>query len=265
MNIYLREMRANLKALLIWCIGILFMIGGGLGKYAAMDEADKSVYQIMAGMPKPILALFGMVGLDISTASGFYAVIHVILLIMGTIYSAMLGAGIISKEERDKTSEFLFVKPASRVKIITAKILAALTNVLLFNVACLVFSIAVGVKVSQEEGFIRDIVALSLALLLVQILFLFIGTCMASITRKPAASANAATTVVMVTYLVSVSIDLSDKLEILKYFTPYKYFEARSIIHGGSPEPLFLHLSSALIIIFLAGTYLFFPKRDITI
>ena len=33
-----------------------------------------------------------------------------ILLLMATIHAAMLGATIIAKEERDKTSEFLFVK-----------------------------------------------------------------------------------------------------------------------------------------------------------
>lgn len=265
MNIYLREMRSNWKALLFWCIGVLFTVGGGMGKYAAFDASDKAVYELMASMPKPILALFGMVGIDLSTASGFYAIIYVLLLVMGTIYSAMLGATIISKEERDKTSEFLFVKPVSRTKIITSKIMAALTNVLIFNVACLMFSLAVGTKVSSEEGFVRDIYVLSVPLMIIHVLFLFVGTCMASITKKPAASAGAATTIVMVTYLISVIIDLAEKLEGLKYITPYKYFEARNIIHGGSLEPVYIIISAVLILVFLAGTYLFFPKRDLAI
>lgn len=44
----------------------------------------------------------------------------------------MLGSGIISKEERDKTAEFLLVKPVSRAHIMTAKLLAALTLLAVF-------------------------------------------------------------------------------------------------------------------------------------
>src|SRR5690554_6640737 len=101
LNIYLREMKANFKVLLFWLLGISFTIAGGMGKYAAFDTADESVYQLFESMPKAIWAMFGMVGIDISTAIGFYAVVYTLLLIMGSIYTSMLGAGIISKEERD--------------------------------------------------------------------------------------------------------------------------------------------------------------------
>ena len=52
---------------------------------------------------------------------------------MATIHAAMLGATIIAKEERDKTSEFLFAKPVLRSTIITAKLLAAFVNIVVFN------------------------------------------------------------------------------------------------------------------------------------
>ncbi|MCX7772251.1 MAG: ABC transporter permease [Clostridia bacterium] len=265
MNIYLREMKAYRKSLLFWCLGILFMVGAGLGKYAAFNSSDKQIYQLLDSMPKPVLAMFGMVGIDISTASGFYGIIYVMLLIMGSIHAAMLGASIISKEERDKTSEFLFVKPVSRVKIITSKILAALTQVVIFNVATLVSSIGVGMKVAQDPDLTRDIVVLCGTLFIIQVIFLFVGTAMASITKKPAASAGAATTIVLVTYFLSVLIDLTDKLSFLKYFTPYKYFEAKAIIHGGSLETVYVLISGVLVIVFVGVTYTFFPRRDLAI
>ena len=53
---------------------------------------------------------------------------------MATIHAAMLGATIIAKEERDKTAEFLFVKPVSRSKIISFKLLVALVNIVILTI-----------------------------------------------------------------------------------------------------------------------------------
>ena len=63
--------------------------------------------------------LLGFSDLDLSKVSGYYGMLFIYLLLMATIHAAMLGATIIAKEERDKTSEFLFVKPVSRSKVIT--------------------------------------------------------------------------------------------------------------------------------------------------
>ena len=38
MNIFKREMRANRKSLIIWCIGVLFIVGSGMSKYAALSN-----------------------------------------------------------------------------------------------------------------------------------------------------------------------------------------------------------------------------------
>ena len=52
----------------------------------------------------------GFSDVDVSKISGYYSILFVYILLMATIHAAMLGADIIAKEERDKTSEFLFVK-----------------------------------------------------------------------------------------------------------------------------------------------------------
>ncbi len=266
MNIYLRELRANWKALLFWCLGILAMVGGGMGKYAGFAASDKAAFEILDMLPKPVLALFGMNGIDASTASGFYAIIYFLMLIMAGIHATMLGAGIISKEERDKTSEFLFVRPVSRVSVISSKILAALTIVLLFNLATLVISLGLAAEVAvNEPNLPRDIFVLMVAMLIVQIMFLFIGTSFAGIWKRPDASAGAATTFMLGTYVLSVFIDISDTFDFLKYLTPFKYFEARTLINGGSFEPVFIILSVLLIGAFIGVTYYSFPRRDLYI
>lgn len=271
MNIYLRELKANFKSFLFWCIGIIAIIAGGMGKYAGVSSSAQSITSIIGKIPKAFLAIFGMNGIDMSTPSGFYAVIFFYVLIVSTIYSSLLGAGIISKEEQDKTSEFLFTKPVSRAGAITSKIIAALTYTTLYNIVTITVSFAAAAMVipeslaGSESGIARDILVLGAGMFFVQLIYLFIGTGMASMIKKPGASPGSATGVMLATYFISMVIDLTEDLDFLKYLTPFKYFEPKQLINGGNPELIFVIISLALITLFLSATYIFFPKRDLYI
>lgn len=266
MNIYCRELRANFKSFLLWCIGIIAIVGGGMGKYAGFSSSTQSVTAIMDKMPKSLLAIFGMNGLDMSTASGFYAVVFFYVLIVSTIYSIMLGANIIAKEERDKTSEFLFTKPVSRNRVVSSKLIAALTYTILYNLVNISISMTVVGKVApNESGLTRDILILGAGMFFAQLIFLFIGTGTAAVIKKPGASSGIATGILLAAYFLSMVIDLTEDLDFLKYLTPFKYFEAKNLINGGSPELIFIVISVLLIAFFLSATYIFFPKRDLYI
>lgn len=271
MNIILRELKANFKSFLLWCIGIIAIVAGGMGKYAGFSSSTQSISSIMDKVPKALLAVFGMNGVDMSTASGFYAVIFLYVLIASTVYSAMLGAGIISKEERDKTSEFLFTRPVSRVRAITSKIIAALIYTILYNIVTIAVSFSIAKMVTPESfiggesGLARDILMLGAGMFFVQLIYLFIGTGMASVIKKPGASSGSATGIMLATYFISMVIDFTEELDFLKYLTPFKYFEPKKLINGGNPELVFIIISLVLITLFLSVTYIFFPKRDLYI
>ena len=134
MNLFMVEMKAHRKNLIIWAFGIIFMVASGMGKYVALSGTGQSMNDIFEKMPKSMLTIFGIGNFDLSKASGYYGMLFLYLLLMGNIHAAMLGADIISKEERDKTAEFLCSKPISRHKIVTSKLLAALVNIIIFNI-----------------------------------------------------------------------------------------------------------------------------------
>ena len=83
----------------------------------------------------------GIGSLDLATVDGYFGLLYLYLVIMASIHAAMLGATMISKEERDKTAEFLFVKPISRTTVITAKLGASIVIVIVFNLVTLLSSI----------------------------------------------------------------------------------------------------------------------------
>ncbi|MEH7333252.1 ABC transporter permease subunit [Neobacillus drentensis] len=265
MNIYVKELKSHRKSIIFWSIGVFLMVVSGMTKYDAYSSSGQSINDLLKDMPRSLRAVFGMSDLDLSKVSGYYGMLFIYLLLMATIHAAMLGATIIAKEERDKTSEFLFVKPVSRTTIITAKLLAALTNIIIFNLATWISSIALIAKYNEGEAVNRDIALLMAGMFILQLLFMVIGSALAAVKKRPKTAASLATGILLVTYMLSISIDLNENIKGLKYLTPFKYFEAKNVMFGSGLDPVFIVLSVVLIAALSAVTYVFYKKRDLNI
>ncbi|SDM99515.1 ABC transporter permease subunit [Bacillus sp. OK048] len=265
MNIFLKEMKSHRKSLIFWSIGVFLMVASGMVKYESLASSGQSMNEMLAGMPKSLLAVLGIGEFDISTASGYYGLLFIYLLLMATIHAAMLGATIIAKEERDKTSEFLFVKPVSRNRILTAKLLAAFVNILIINLVTFASSILLVGKYS-EGGVVTGDIALTMGgMFILQMLFLVIGSSLAAVKKKSKTAASLATGVLLLTYLISVAIDLNENIEGLKYLTPFKYFEAKNVMFGAGFELSFVILATVLIAVLTVVTFIYFKKRDLNV
>lgn len=265
MNIFLREMSAYRKSLIIWCIGVIFLIGSGMAKFEGMASSGQSMNDIMTAMPKSLQAIMGIGTLDVSKVSGYFGVLYIYLLLMATIHAAMLGATIIAKEERDKTVEFLFVKPVSRSKIISYKLLVASVNIVVFNIVAAGASIYLVGQYNEGESVTGDIINAMLGMLLLQVLFLLIGSAIAAVSKKPKLAVSLSTGILLVTYIVSIAIELNEKLAFMKYFTPFKYFEAKVVMNGEGLDTFFVLLSLSMIVVLLMITFVFYRKRDLNV
>lgn len=263
MNIYLRELRAHRKSLIIWCVCIVLFVASGMGKYTAIYSGGSTSEELIASMPKSLRALMGGGYFDLGKPVQYFGAIMIYLLLMATIHAVMLGSGIISKEERDKTVEFLMVKPISRTRIITAKLLAAVTNIVIFNLATLLSSLGIVGKYTKGEAFVGDISKLMLGMFFLQLLFMAIGVAFAAAGRNPKAAGGISTSILLLTFLISMVIDMNENLENLKYITPFKYFDARMLLLGDGFSAGFVLLTFALIAGLTALTYIRYNKRDL--
>ncbi|WP_337102084.1 ABC transporter permease subunit [Paenibacillus sp. YIM B09110] len=262
MNIFVRELKSYRKSIIFWSIGIILLVASGMNKYEATASGGQ-LDSVMDDMPKALKALMGSGDLDLSKASGYYGILVVYFLLMATIHGAMLGANIIAKEERDRTAEFLFAKPVSRTAVVTAKLLGALANILLLNIVTWASSVAIVGNYSKGEAVNGDIAIVMAGMLLLQLLFLVIGTAIAAAYANPKKAASLATGILLITFILSIAIDLNDQLETLRVFTPFKYFEAKDIMYGGGLNIVFVLLSIVLIAVLTVITYILFKKRDL--
>lgn len=265
MNIFLREMKANRKSLIIWCIGMVAMIGAGMGKFAGYVSSGMSIDDIMAIFPKSLLNVMGISGFDLSTAIGFYGVLFLYLILIATSHAVMLGTNIIAKEERDKTTEFLLVKPVSRSNVITSKLLAVILNITILNIVTFIGSLFAVNYFNKGDEILGDIIMLMVGMFILQLIFMSIGSLSATVSKKSKAAVSNATGILLITFMLYMATNMTDKLESLKYLTPFKYFEAESIILGNGIDLFFIILSVVIIGVSLAGTYGFYKRRDLNI
>jgi ABC-2 type transport system permease protein len=102
-------------------------------------------------------------------------------------------------------------------------------------------------------------------LLGLQALFMSIGAFFAGILKNPKLSSVAATSVLLGTYIISVVVDLNSNLANLKYLTPFKYFDPKTMIDTGGINLWYVLLTLVLILLFVLGTYVFYNKRDLKV
>jgi ABC-2 type transport system permease protein len=239
------------------------MVWVGMTKYSGFQASGDAANQILGQFPKSIQAVLGFEGFDLSTALGFYGVLFVYLAIMATIHATMLGANIIAKEERDKTVEFLLTKPISRSRVILSKMLAGLVNVIAINLVALLSSL--WIVSSYDDSIVGEIFLLMTGLLMLQLIYFFIGMMIGAIKRKSKRAATVASSVLMITFMINVAIGLNESLEILKYFTPFRYYFASEILSNGGLDGIYIALSGVIILICVYLTFALYEKRDLTV
>ena len=265
MNIYMRELKAHRKSLIIWCVGMVFLIAAGMGKYSAGAAAgDNSMNELMLKMPKSLQNLFGVGVFDLTIALDFFSVLFLYILFMAAIHAVMLGSGIISKEERDRTAEFLLVKPVSRRKIMTAKIFASVTILAVFFLVTYAASYGILSYYSKGAAFESGLMKLMASFGAIQLLFLSTGIFFAAVFKNPKRAGAAGTAVMMIMYILAVIVDIVEKLDFLKYLSFFKYYDAKDILKGNYPV-IYPVISAAVICALIYGAYYFYQRRDMKI
>ena len=266
MNLFLHEMKQNRKYLLFWSIGIVAMVGGGMGKFTALyDSSDTSITDVFNQLPKAFLAMFGMVNLEVTSLSGFYGVINFYLVIMGAIFAIILGAGILSKEERDKTAEFLMVKPVTRTWVLVQKLCAGLIYVFAFIGIDYLVSIAIIAKVAPKENINSELFLMMMGLLLVMLAFYCLSFGLSGALKNNTKSSMIMISVMGASYIGTVMYDMLEKSEWLRSGLIFKYFPNDEIIQTLKLDSMYVGLAILWIAIGLTLAFIRFPRRDLHI
>lgn len=243
---------------------MVLFIAMAITKFAGY-HGNPEILDILETMPPALLEAFSMNAFNLTTVTGFFGAMFSFFALLASIFAAMLGSDIISKEERDKTVEFSLTLPIPRRKLITAKILVAVLNCLIFLLITLGASL-ISVAQYQPDRQFYDFLFLSmLALLIVQMTFLAVGIFLGCAMKQYKRAGSIAVSLLLGTYFLSIISGLNENLEFLKYFSPFKYFDPAVLLREARLDMTYVWICAAIIVVALVGGYLTYSRRDLYI
>ncbi len=263
MNIFIEELKQNTKMLIIWSICLVGLIALGLCNYAAVGNATEQILDVVYVMPLVVSAMFGISNFNISTITGCYGALYLLIALITCSHAAALGALILSKEQRDRTFEFLYVKPVSRSGIVTSKLAAAVINILVINAVCFLSSLILA-RYAASENITNTLILLMPAMLIKQVIFLMLGLMMSVLCPSKQEATGVAIFFVMLMYILYILSNLSDTfgfLQPLKYVSPFRLFEAGELLKNGI-NVTYAAGAGAVILVFALITYVVHSKEN---
>lgn len=262
MNIFLHELKTYRKSTFIWSISLMMIVVLYLSFYPSFAQDAEGFKKIMEGYPEAIRNALGVNLGNFFTILGFYCFPLSFITLCGAIQAMNLGTGIISKEVREKTADFLLTKPITRSTILTSKILAALTSIVITNIVYLATASIMAFQVKTEDFSFKLFIMLSLTVFFIQLIFLAIGIIISVIVPKIKSVLTVSLATVFAFYFLGMFSDTTGD-EVKRYISPFKYFDTAYIMKHASYEAPFLIAGSVIIILAIVASYIVYAKKDI--
>ena len=260
MTLVKHELRQGKTSFLIWTASVGFLLATCILLFPEMKGQMDGVNDMFASMGS-FTEAFGMDRLNFGTLIGFYAVeCGNVLGLGGAFYASLCAIGILSKEEKDKTAEFLLTHPVSRKRVVTEKLIAVLIQITAMNI--IIYALAVGSIAAVGEAIPRkEITLLHLAYYLLQLELAGICFGISAFLRKGSAGAGLGIAAMM--YFLNLIANIADVAEFLKYITPFGYCEGADIISNGSLDGTLVSIGAIIGIGGIITAYLRYTKKDI--
>jgi len=262
MNIYLHELKTYRMNTILWILSICGMMLL-LMAFFPIIKADMDTYlKFMDNFPPSVKAVMGFSFEDFSTPIGFHNFAFTYCALLGAIQAMNLGVGIVSKEERERTADFLMTKPVSRVQIITAKLFAVFTIFVITNLCYLFASSVTVLGMSETKPDMTILYLIDLSLFLMQIIFFSIGLVVSILMKKVRVVLPISLGMIFVFYAIS-AFAVTSKEDKLRYLTPFQYFTTDHIMNFKNYELSFLFTGIGIIVVSIAISYYRYCNKNI--
>jgi ABC-2 type transport system permease protein len=149
--------------------------------------------------------------------------------------------------------------------VVTGKIAAALVNCVGLMLISWGAVLVNALPYEPDAEFYEFVKLGMLAIFLMQLIFLAVGILLGCAMKQHKRSSAVAVSVLLVTYFFSIISGLNKDLELLKYFSPFKYFNPTKLLLESKFEVEFLWLTAGIVVVSLIGAYVTYSKRDLYI
>ncbi len=263
MNILKRELRAGFKPFIFWTIGLFVLVLIGVAKFQGVSAGGGDITVLMDQFPRPVLAVLGMVDVDISTLGGYASVLFYYVLICAVIFSVNVGSSAVTRESVDKTYEFIFTKPVTRGKILTMKLAAGWIYLFIFCALNAVFSLIAVATLKQAETITGPTLLYSLAIFLTASLFIALSAFLATMARQPDKGSLYGNLAFLYAFILGVIYDMLENGGPLRLISPFKYFLPADLL-ACKMDAVYTVITLLVTASFILGAAALLKKKDLT-
>ncbi len=261
-RLFKQECKMNLKSMLIWLVCVSGMCLFCILLFSTMEESMAAMAETMASLGA-FASAFGMDRLSIATLEGFYSTeVGTMHTLGGSMFAALLGIGLLSKEEEGHTGDFLHTLPISRKEVVGAKYMALTAIVTIFNVISVALYL-LGIAILSEEIALREFF---LYHTMQWFLHWEIGTVcfwISACNRKNKLGLGLGFTFFLYVWdlMGRVIPDLKDTL----FLTPFSYANASDIFSAGEVEWKAFTVGAVVLVAALAGAFIVYDRKDLAV
>lgn len=261
MTIIKHELRRGKISFFIWTGAVSLMLAISVLMYPEMKSQMGEINEMFSSMGS-FTSAFGMDQLNFGTLTGYYAVeCGNVLGLGGAFFAALCAVSILSKEEKEKTAEFLLTHPISRVRIITEKLVAVLAQIIAFNLVVYAASIICVAAIGEDIPW-KEMNLLHLAYLTMQLEIAGICFGISAFLRKGSIGIGLGLAAML--YFLNIIANITESAEFLKYITPFGYCDGSGIVNDGYLDGAKMAIGGAVFVVCIIAAYLKYTKKDIS-
>ena len=262
MNVFIQELRFHRKTVLIWNVSLVLTLILMLLIYPAVMSEKASYEAILASLPPGLLEAFSIDFETFMSFNGFFGYTYTYILIALGVFAMNLGLSALGKEVSRKTADFLMTRPISRQRLLTEKIMAGITLLILTNIILILTIWGMTLVLGVEDSDMGVTLLIILGGFIVQIIFYVLGI-LVGISRKRIRYITSLSLSFVFTFYILAMVSQVVKKEYLFYLTPFRYFDFNQIIISKGFELKYIAVAAGVIIISLASSYITLKKKEI--
>lgn len=225
-NLYSKELKRNRKNLMIWStivIGFTMLV---MSIFPYMKNMGEDMATMMSKMPEGMSKAMGINEHTFNSILGMYNTYYgIYIIVLLSIYNASTGATIISKEEKNKTAEFLLTKPISRKTIFNTKLLVlftlTFTAFFIQTITAIIFVMALGGEQVKWAVFIT----MHTHGLVLMLFFTCIGLLLSMLSKPKKNFMGITVGIVFGSYFLNTIAKAADTVSWIGYLSPFHYLD----------------------------------------
>ncbi|MBO4418619.1 MAG: ABC transporter permease subunit [Oscillospiraceae bacterium] len=260
MTVLKHELRQGRTSFWIWTGVIGVMLSVCVFLYTEVRGEMDAVTDLFSSFGS-FTAAFGMDRLNFGSLQGFYAIeCGSILGLGGAFYAAITAVNMLSKEESNKTADFLLTHPISRRRILSEKLLAVFVQLTLMNVIIFVMSVLSIVVIGESVPW-TEIILLHLAYYLLQMEIAGICYGISAFVRRGSVGIGLGIAVLL--YFLNLISNLTESASFLKYFTPFAYCDGADITTFKRLDVGLLAIGALVCLLGISVAWYKYSRKDI--